>query len=41
MPITRLSPQDFTPLENPGKRSEQMIWPDNAPEARVTITRVP
>ena len=40
MPIQRLSPNDFTTLENPGKRSEQIVWPQNAPEARVTITRV-
>ena len=40
MPIIRLSSADFTTLENPGKRSEQIVWPENAPEARVTITRV-
>jgi quercetin dioxygenase-like cupin family protein len=40
MPIQRLSPKDFTTLENPGKRSEQIVWPENAPEARITITRV-
>ncbi len=40
MPFHRLSPADFTTLENPGKRSEQIVWPENAPEARVTITRV-
>jgi quercetin dioxygenase-like cupin family protein len=27
-------------LENPGIRSEQIVWPGNAPDARVTITRV-
>jgi quercetin dioxygenase-like cupin family protein len=36
--IQRLS--DFTTLQNPGIRSVQIVWPDNAPEARVTITRV-
>jgi quercetin dioxygenase-like cupin family protein len=25
---------------NPGSRSVQIVWPSNAPEARVTITRV-
>ena len=40
MPIIRVSSADFTTLENPGKRSEQIVWPENAPEARVTITRV-
>jgi quercetin dioxygenase-like cupin family protein len=40
MSIQRLSPTDFTTLENPGVRSQQMVWPRNAPEARVTITRV-
>ena len=40
MPIIRLSSADFTTLENPGKRSEQIVWPENAPDARVTITRV-
>ncbi len=39
-PIQRLSPADFTVLHNPGKRSVQMVWPQNAPEAHVTITRV-
>ena len=40
MPIQRLSPSDFTGLENVGVRSEQIVWPRNAPEAWVTITRV-
>ena len=40
MPIIRLSSADFTTLENPGKRSEQIVWPENAPDAPVTITRV-
>jgi quercetin dioxygenase-like cupin family protein len=38
--IQRLSEADSTTLENPGLRSQQIVWPNNAPEARVTITRV-
>jgi quercetin dioxygenase-like cupin family protein len=38
--IQRLSAADFTILENPGFRSLQIVWPNNAPDARVTITRV-
>jgi quercetin dioxygenase-like cupin family protein len=38
--IQRLTPADFATLENPGIRSEQIVWPRNAPDARVTITRV-
>ncbi len=38
--IQRLSAADFTTLQNPGFRSVQIVWPDTAPEARVTITRV-
>ena len=40
MSIQRLSAVDFTTLENPGVRSVQIVWPKNAPEALVTITRV-
>ncbi len=40
MTIQRLSAADFTTLNNPGFRSVQIVWPNNAPEARVTITRV-
>ena len=40
MPIRRLSALEFTTLANPGKRSQQIVWPENAPEARITITRV-
>ena len=40
MTIQRLSPADFTTLQNPGIRSVQIVWPNNAPEAWVTITRV-
>jgi quercetin dioxygenase-like cupin family protein len=40
MSIQRLSTGDFATLENPGFRSVQIVWPNNAPEALVTITRV-
>lgn len=40
MTIQRLSATDFTTLQNSGFRSLQIVWPNNAPEARVTITRV-
>ncbi len=38
--IQRLSAADFTTLQNSGLRSVQIVWPNNAPDARVTITRV-
>jgi quercetin dioxygenase-like cupin family protein len=38
--IQRLSVADSTILENRGVRSAQIVWPRNAPEALVTITRV-
>jgi quercetin dioxygenase-like cupin family protein len=38
--IQRLSAADATTLEKPGVRSLQILWPNNAPESRVTITRV-
>ena len=40
MTIQRLSAADSTILENRGVRSVQIVWPRNAPEALVTITRV-
>jgi mannose-6-phosphate isomerase-like protein (cupin superfamily) len=40
IPVQRLSVQDVTVLTNPGKRSEQLVWHRNAPDASVTITRV-
>jgi quercetin dioxygenase-like cupin family protein len=40
MPIQRLSIRDATVLKNPGKDSEQLVWPQNAPESTITITRV-
>jgi quercetin dioxygenase-like cupin family protein len=38
--LQRLSPADFATLESPGLRSLQIVWPENAPEALATITRV-
>ena len=38
--MQRLTSEDFTVLRKPGVRSEQIVWPQNAPDARVTITRV-
>lgn len=40
MPIQRLSARDVTVLRNPGKDSEQLVWPKNAPDSSLTITRV-
>ncbi len=40
MPVQRLTPADFAVLTSPGITSVQVMWPENAPEARVTITRV-
>ena len=40
MTIQRLSAAEFTTLQNSGFRSVQIVWPNNAPDARVTITRV-
>jgi quercetin dioxygenase-like cupin family protein len=40
MAIQRLSAKDFAVLDNPGVQSLQILWPGNAPDARVTITRV-
>ena len=40
VPVQRLSPEDFGMLSNPGITSVQVMWPANAPEAQVTITRV-
>jgi quercetin dioxygenase-like cupin family protein len=38
--VQRISSRDFGLLENPGIRSEQIVWVRNAPDALVTITRV-
>ena len=40
MAIQRLSYKDFTVLQNLDIQSEQIVWPRNAPDAQVTITRV-
>jgi quercetin dioxygenase-like cupin family protein len=40
MTIQRLTANDFTVLENPGVISVQIVWGENAPDARATITRV-
>ncbi len=40
MRLQRLTANDFTTLQNPGVRSQQLVWPRNAPEARITMTRV-
>ena len=40
MPIHRLTSADFVRLENLGTISEQIVWPQNAPGAHVTVTRV-
>jgi mannose-6-phosphate isomerase-like protein (cupin superfamily) len=40
MSIQRLSISGVTVLKNPGKLSEQLVWPHNAPESSLTITRV-
>jgi mannose-6-phosphate isomerase-like protein (cupin superfamily) len=40
MTIQRLSAREITVLRNPGKDSEQLVWPKNAPDSSLTITRV-
>ena len=40
MAMQRLTPTDFGLLENSGVKSVQIVWGKNAPEAKVTITRV-
>jgi len=40
MAIQRLSTRGVTVLKNPGKLSEQLVWPKNAPGSALTITRV-
>lgn len=40
MKVQQLTSQDFGLLENPGVRSVQIVWGQNAPDAQVTITRV-
>jgi mannose-6-phosphate isomerase-like protein (cupin superfamily) len=38
--IQRLTQADFIVLTNPGVQSVQLMSPRNAPQARVTVTRV-
>ncbi len=40
MSVQRLTSKDFGLLENPGVKSVQIIWGQNAPDAKVTVTRV-
>ena len=40
MTVQRLSASDFVILENPGVSSVQIVWSENAPDSKVTITRV-
>ena len=40
MAIQRLSIRGVSVLKNPGKLSEQLVWPRNAPDSSMTITRV-
>jgi hypothetical protein len=37
MDVQRLSPADFTVLSKPGIRSEQIVWPGNAPMLRLPL----
>jgi quercetin dioxygenase-like cupin family protein len=40
MAVQCILPAEFTLLANPGITSLQIMWPENAPSARTTITRV-
>ncbi len=40
MAVQRLTIKQATVLRNPGKQSVQIVSPENAPDAAVTITRV-
>jgi quercetin dioxygenase-like cupin family protein len=40
MSVQRLTSKDFGILENRGVRSVQIVWGQNAPNAKVTVTRV-
>ncbi|MBV8867853.1 MAG: cupin domain-containing protein [Acetobacteraceae bacterium] len=40
MAIQQLRIDEAIVLRSPGKWSAQIVWPGNAPDARVTITRV-
>lgn len=38
--IQKLSSSDFGVLRNPGVESVQLVWGRNAPDAKITVTRV-
>ncbi|MCW1411251.1 cupin domain-containing protein [Rhizobium sp. 1AS11] len=40
LPVQILSIDKSVVLKNPGKDSAQLLWPENSPEAQVTITKV-
>jgi quercetin dioxygenase-like cupin family protein len=40
MAVQRLTVKHAAVLCNPGKQSAQIVWPENAPDAQVTVTRV-
>ena len=40
MAIHRLTIDNAPVLHHPGKQSAQIVWPENAPDAHVTMTRV-
>lgn len=40
MSVQQLTSEDFAVLVNPGVTSLQIVWAQNVPESRVTITRV-
>ena len=40
MSVQILTPEDSSVLENPGIISDQIVWVENAPDAKVTVTRV-
>jgi len=40
MTIHRLSLDRAAVLHHPGKQSAQILWPENAPDAQITMTRV-
>lgn len=40
MAVQRLTADEFGVLENPGVVSVQIVWGENAPDSKITITRV-
>ena len=38
--VTIAAVRDATVLRRPGKESVQILWPENAPDAQITVTRV-